>query len=65
MVPGDSKAQIKALIKNGGVYVNGLKISSDAETLGSLKAIKQRYYVFRLAKKNFFTLDFGSPLNKF
>ena len=64
MIPGDSKSQIKTLIKSGGVYINGKRVGNDLDVLRTQAAIKQRYYVFRLAKKNFFTLDFGKVLNQ-
>ena len=53
----ESKTEIRKLVKSGGVLVNDAKVDNEKALVGNLKALGRRYFVFRIAKKNFYTLD--------
>ncbi len=60
ILPDESKGEIKKLIRAGGLYVNNTRISDEKINLAELKPLGGRYFVLRLAKKNFYTFDIGN-----
>lgn len=53
MLPADSKTSIRKLVENGGVVVNGEKITNGAAALGPETQLPGGHLVVRVGSKEF------------
>ena len=54
----DSKGEAKRLVRQGGVYLNGVKVADEAFNITSENLLCGKYIFIRVGRKNFHMAEF-------